>query len=153
MSEQSDCKEKKKEEEKQSKDAERRLLREAVVANESIFENKLTYISGGALAISLTFIEKIVSIDVAKYLWILVLSWVLLSLTLFVNLLSCPLAAKFGRKSERDIIEEKPDKYRKTKNRIRNKIITGINWVTLIGLCIGVTAMVVFSSINIITKI
>ncbi len=42
------------------------IIQKAVDDSESLFEKNIVYLSGGALGVSFTFIDKIVKMDLAK---------------------------------------------------------------------------------------
>ena len=52
------------------------------------FEKYINLIASGALALTITFIDKIVPISDAVFIWIIATGWGLLSLTLLLNLFS-----------------------------------------------------------------
>ena len=67
------------------------------------FEKQLSYISGGALGLSLLFLEKVIEdLSKADSKWLLTLGWILLALTLFINLTSHLFAAVNSRKTIRE---------------------------------------------------
>src|SRR5688500_4917696 len=64
------------------------------------FEKQLSFISAGALGLSLIFTEKIVKdISKADLKCLLVAGWILLAVTLFINLISHLLATLNCRKT------------------------------------------------------
>lgn len=68
--------------------SDRSILNRIKEKSEDDFEKKITYISAGSLAISLTFIEKIVPLKDSTEIWLLICSWIFLAFTLLLNLLS-----------------------------------------------------------------
>lgn len=114
--------------------------------SEDNFEKSLTYISAGALGLSLTFIEKIVPIESSLHIWTLILAWIFLGLTLFLNLVSHLISSYYSRKSQDELdngdenINDKIDK--------RNRKMTIINWTTVIFLMLGISFIIFFTSIN-----
>jgi hypothetical protein len=50
------------------------------------FEKNITFLSAGALALSMTFIEKVIYISSETKFCLLYFSWALLTVTLIVNL-------------------------------------------------------------------
>ena len=53
-----------------------------------LFEKAITFISAGALALTLTFHDKIVPAENAIYVIIIGIGWAFLTATLFINLIS-----------------------------------------------------------------
>ncbi len=123
---------------------------------EDDFEKKITQISAGALALSITFIDKIVDLSTAKYFFILIIGWVLLVLTLSINLISILISREFNLKSvdeyddyEKKIISDK-ELIQNIKNR--NKTIRKLDIISLVKLLLGIFLIVLFSSLNINNK-
>lgn len=117
--------------------------------SEDDFEKNLTYISAGALGLSLTFIEKIITIDSSSHKWFLILGWILLGLTLSINLISHLISSYYNRISQEDF-----DKKAKNLGEIidrRNLKLSIINWSTVVLLISGVFSIIIFTSINITT--
>lgn len=124
-------------------------IQKSIDSIEIDFEKKLTYISAGALALSLTFLDKIVDITKAEFLWIIILGWIFLIITLCVNL-SSQLYSKRCCWNVMDDIEKGLDQ-NKIKINVdrRNKKIEKINIITLLSLCLGIVMIIIFSTINI----
>lgn len=124
------------------------------------FEKNLTYISAGALGLSLTFIEKIIKIEDSNYRLYLIGGWIFLALTLFVNLISHLNSRSSGEKSNEEFSEiSVSDKDYKSKmdiliNKIkrRNKLINWINYATLLFLILGISLIIIFISLNVMSK-
>lgn len=110
------------------------------------FEKQLVYISGGALAVSMFLMEKVVK-DLAKAecKWLLIACWATLGFTLIVNLLSHFLCVQFNYKT---IEEIDADTYNFSKARTRNRIVKIINAATLVTLISGIILLIIFTSIN-----
>lgn len=111
------------------------------------FEKQLSFISAGALGISMFLIEKIVKDwSQSQYKWILIASWISLGLTLIINLISHFFSVKFNYSN----IEEIDTKnYDQLKSIRRNQIVKGINVFTLITLIIGIVFLILYMSLNI----
>ena len=133
-------------EEKKNTTSNRAVLQKAIDETEALFEKNLTYLSAGALGLSLTFIEKITPLDQAIALVFLIIGWILLSLTLAINLVSLLISKNYILKSQREYDNEEPDVFENIKKR--NVIINAINWIVVILLVLGIASIVVFSSIN-----
>ncbi|MET4142624.1 hypothetical protein [Pedobacter sp. UYP1] len=128
------------------------------------YEKNIVYIAAGTLVLSMTFLEKIIKVEVSTGVWFLILSWILLALTLLGNLVSHQLSSVFhetcrdlyeqcGKLSE-DASEEDENDF-KTKLDIAekkfswcNNTMRNLNWATTFSLFIGISLMVVFCSVN-----
>lgn len=110
------------------------------------FEKNITYLSAGTLVLSLTFIEKIVPLPNSKSIWMLTVSWILLTATLLANLISQQLAAVMHDKTISQLYQNKADIY--TKMVSRNRVLNVINWGTIVGLVTGIFFLVLFCSTN-----
>ena len=53
--------------------------------SDKLYEKNITYITAGTLVLSLTFVEKIISLDKSYAIWILILAWSILVLTLLLT--------------------------------------------------------------------
>jgi len=113
------------------------------------FEKYITFISSGALGLTLVFIEKIVPLKNAIVIWLLALGWFTLAFTLILNLYSHYLSSKYSAQSIDDIYNEiKYDKLEKNINK-RNKRIEHLNRLSIVLLLIGILCILTFSTINI----
>lgn len=128
------------------------------------YEKNVVYIAAGTLVLSMTFLEKIIKVESSTYIWILIVGWGFLALTLLCNLLSHQLSSLFHERC-RDLYEkcEEPgenaaeadvqayntsladanDRFEKY-----NSIIRYLNWTTTFSLFIGIALLVVFCSAN-----
>lgn len=95
------------------KKAEREVIQDIIANSEAEFEKKITYISAGALLLSLTLLEKIISLENSTYLGLIIAGWIILVLTLIINLVSHLIAKIFLRKSQLDIDNKIEYKIRK----------------------------------------
>ena len=114
--------------------------------SEDDFEKYITYISAGALGLSLTFIEKIVQFKETVFLWVLILGWLFLTLTLLVNLLSHFYSKRLIDKTIEDFDNKDPSLLSNIKKR--NKNIDKVNISTIITLILGITLLIIFISLN-----
>lgn len=123
-------------------------IEDAINVSQNDFEKNIVYLSAGALALSIGFIEKIVSFEKASNKWIVILSWVFLACTLLLNLASHLISVRNSTKSREEM--DSGMEYNKLIERIscRNKSMRTINWITYIVFCIGVSSAVIFCSIN-----
>jgi len=110
------------------------------------FEKNITYISAGTLVLSLTFIEKIVVISQTEFLWTLIVSWILLAITLLVNLISHQLSSIYHEKTIDELNLDR--RIQAIKINRRNKCISCLNWSTIISLIFGIVFLILFCSIN-----
>lgn len=127
----------------------RKSVYENKIKSEDDYEKYITLISSGALGLSITFIEKIVPLNSAIYKWVLILGWVLLTITLFVSLLSHFFSRKFSEKTIEDIDNDL--EYESISENItkRNEYLEYFNFSTITTLFLGIISIVVFVSINI----
>lgn len=125
---------------------ERELMTRIKEKSEDDYEKNITYISAGTLVLSLTFIEKIVALGKAGYLWLLITAWGLLALTLIVNLCSHQLSAYYHDKSL-DEFDKKDLNFIKNV-KARNYFMRWINWCTIGSLTFGIISLILFCSIN-----
>ena len=111
------------------------------------FEKYINIIASGGLGITIAFFDKIVQIDKAICLWIIVCGWLFLAITLLVNLFS---HFKSVHYMELTISEINDEKYEEVFTNVekRNKIINWFNLVSLTSLIIGVLAIIIFVTIN-----
>ncbi|WP_461449102.1 hypothetical protein [Mucilaginibacter sp.] len=110
------------------------------------FERQLSYIAAGGLGLSMIFIEKIVkNLNQAECKWILVVSWLLLALTLVVNLISHLLAAKSVYKTMEEINN---NEFESEKSLKRDRFISKLNICSVGTLLLGVLSLILFVTIN-----
>lgn len=113
------------------------------------YEKNVTYISAGTLVLSLTFLEKIIKLENSSNALFLVTAWILMGLTLGLNLLSHQLASIFSEKSYDELAQVEDDSSEVVKNiRRRNKYIRRINWGVTGSMFFGMTFLIIFCSIN-----
>ncbi len=131
---------------------ERNLHRQAVLEQKSRsdddFEKYITFISSGALAITVTFIDKLSPLDQSVFVWVVLLGWFFLATTLFLNLISHYLSSRYNEKTVQEI-----DENISTLNLIknidsRNKIISRLNFSSIILLGLGILCILTFTGIN-----
>lgn len=111
------------------------------------FEKQLVYLSAGGIAISMAFVEKLTGqISLTHCKVFLISGWVLLALTLLINLASHVTTIK---KHNQTIKEIDDDNYDQTKAIKRNKMIGFYNRCSLIALFLGIIAIISFVFVNI----
>jgi hypothetical protein len=115
--------------------------------SQEAFERQLSYLSTGALALSIGFIKDVVkNISAADLKWLLDLGWGLLAATLLVNCFSHIRAAELHNKTIKDINN---DLYDPTVVTSRYKIVGMLNWASMITMFLGIVAIVIFVIQNI----
>jgi len=119
-------------------------LSDTVSKSQDDFEKQLSFISAGALGLSMLFIEKIVPLKTAGYKWLLISGWICLVLTLFGNLVSHFLSAQYNHKT---LIEYQEG--HETRHSERTKWITWLNIGTILMLVLGILSILIFLAINI----
>ena len=130
-----------------NKDENREAFLRVKEKSEDDFEKNIVYISAGTLVLSLTFIEKIVDVQDSNALWVLVIAWTFLALTLIGNLLSHHVSSYFHDLCANEY-DDGDENLIKNINK-RNRILRIWNIVSISTLFIGITFLIVFSSINI----
>lgn len=126
-------------------------LQNAISKSEDDFEQKLTYIGAGSLALSMTFIEKIIPLENSIDLIFLIVGWSFLVLTLLLNLMSHMISKYLMMKSRLEYDKNNDGMHLKLlylKVIKRNSYIDCLNWVTVILLILGISSIVVFASTN-----
>ncbi len=112
------------------------------------FEKYITFISSGALGLTITFIDKITPLEEAIYFWLIAVGWILLAITLLVNLFSHYQSSRFTEKSI-DEIDDNIDYFELRKNlERRNRIIDFYNKASIYSLFIGVIFILLYVIIN-----
>lgn len=121
--------------------------------SDDLFEKAITFISSGALGLTLTFHDKIVPVENADLVILIALGWTLLVATLFVNLLSHYQSSKstdnsideidgiIGCKITYSIFQQNLSK--------RNRRIDNLNKISIALLGIGLLLIIIYVSINI----
>lgn len=129
-------------------DKDRDKISDAIVESQSDFEKNLVYLSAGALALSIGFIEKVIKLQDASSRWLLIASWGLLASTLLLNLASHLISVRNSTKAREEM--DKGTTYEILVERIscRNKIMRTLNWVTYGLFALGVIFTVIFCSVN-----
>ena len=130
------------------KDEKRAKFYSSIDKSENDFERKITYISAGALALSITFIDKIVNLASAEHFYFLIIGWVLLASTLAVNLISILVSRKLTMKSLDDFDNEIEEPKLIENIASRNNLISRLDLISLISLLVGIFAVVIFCSVN-----
>jgi uncharacterized membrane protein YgcG len=132
----------------EEKDRVRAEFYSSIDKSENDLERKITYISAGALALSITFMEKIVDLTSAEHFYLLIIGWILLALTLAVNLISTLTSRKLTMKSLKDFDNEIEESELIKNIAKRNNLISNLDLASLISLLIGIFFVVIFCSVN-----
>lgn len=121
--------------------------------SDDLFEKAITFITSGALGLTLTFHNKIVPVEDAICVIIIALGWALLVATLFINLVSHYKSSKSTDDSidEIDKIMEYKITYSVFQQNLskRNKNIDNLNKASITVLGAGLLLIVIYVSINI----
>jgi len=107
------------------------------------YDKLIVYLSGGALTLTVGFIEKIVDLSKIKDLSLLYRSWICFSASLIIILIShrtSLLSIDLGIKGK-----EKP-------SDVWNIITDILNWISMIALVIGIISFILFVSMAFSTK-
>lgn len=126
----------------------RRELYETKSKSEDAFEKYITFISSGALALSLTFIEKITKLENSSYSFLLISGWVLLTLTLFLNLISHYFSKKYTELTIEDLYNNDSTDVLTKKIKKRNSRIDLLTLISIITLFLGISLIVIYISLN-----
>lgn len=123
-------------------------LKELFQKSQDTFEKQLSYISAGALALSVGFIKDIVHpIKASNYKWMLLSGWGLLIFTLLLNLVSHILAGKYAKKGAKET-EDIDNTYNPNRIDKRARRIEAINWTTVSTLAGGIIFIVLYITFN-----
>ena len=133
-----------KDERQQERDSD--LLNHIKEKSEDDYEKNITYISAGTLVLSLTFVEKIVNLGQSAGVVFLIISWVLMGLTLGINLVSHQLAGYYSYTAYNNIRAGQIDTLETFLRQ--NRLIMVLNWVTTGSLFLGISCLIVFCSLN-----
>ncbi|RXJ49582.1 hypothetical protein [Gelidibacter gilvus] len=121
--------------------------------SDDLFEKAITFITSGALGLTLTFHDKIVPVEDAVFVIIIALGWSLLVATLFINLVSHYRSSKSTDDSidEIDKIMEYKITYPVFHQNLskRNKTIENLNKASIVLLGVGLLLIIIYVSINI----
>jgi hypothetical protein len=123
-------------------------LKELFQKSQDTFERQLSYISAGALALSVGFIKDIVQpIKDSHDKWMLLSGWGLLIFTLLLNLISHMLAVRYAKKGAKET-EDIENVYDPIKIDKRARRMEMINWITVGTLAGGIVFIVLYITLN-----
>ncbi len=108
-------------------------------------------LSSGTIVLSITFIDKIVSLKNINDIFFLKLSWSLLIITLVINLIAHQLVLTDTKKAIEKLTQWFEGKELETPDLQSSwgKIANSLNTISLISLIIGISFLAYFASINI----
>ncbi|SHM40839.1 hypothetical protein [Flavobacterium xanthum] len=112
------------------------------------FEKYINLMASGGIVLSLTFMEKIVTIDKAICKILILMGMFLMVVTLLSNLYSHYKSMLDSDEIIKDIDDEKYDVIFKNIEE-RNKVINRLNRISIWSLIIGITVIISFATINI----
>jgi len=127
------------------------LYREELVSlkhtSNDLFEKQLSYISAGALGLSMIVVDKVFK-DISNTTWkeTLIISWICFGATLIINLVSHLYAGNMHNRNIADIDNDKYDQQLATR---RNFQINVVNYISVIMLFIGICCFITYTSKNI----
>lgn len=117
------------------------------------FDHWVVTLAGGALGLSITFIEKIAPHPGHGTLWLLGLSWTLLLITILVSLTS-HLTSQSAMRRQRDILDselEKEPETPLTEEERRNRYAAATHWLNIsamVTFAAGIVFLCIFSLLN-----
>ncbi|UPQ77746.1 hypothetical protein M0M57_08880 [Flavobacterium azooxidireducens] len=127
--------------------------RDSVIVNmnksQDDFEKYINLLASGGIIISLTFLEKIVSVTKISYLGLYIIGLFLLVMTLLSNLYSHFKSMRDSATIIKEIDEKKYDEIFKNIEK-RNKPINLLNKASIWFLIIGAVLILTFTSINLL---
>ncbi len=128
---------------------ERRLLVSAEKETAQQFDKSILTLAGGALALSITFIDKIAPHPKESSIFFLVAAWGLFCLSLLITLISF-LTSQAACRSQRNILDN--EMLGKETGRINKlALLTNtLNYVSISAFIFGIIAVVVFCSFNLL---
>lgn len=110
------------------------------------YDKKLSYLSASSIGVSMVFIKDIVgNINDCCFKWLLIFSWILLTMTLVLNLFSHTFSAK---RHNATLSEIRTNKYSPQKALKRNKQIILVNNIINALFGFGISSLVLFIIIN-----
>jgi hypothetical protein len=111
------------------------------------FEKYINVLASGGLAITIAFFDKVVDIHKSTHIFLIILGWILLVLTLLSNLISHYLSISYSQKTIDEINEKKYDDVF-TNVKKRNGFIKILNGFSIGSLIIGIISIIIFVTIN-----
>ena len=128
-------------------------------------DNKIVFVSAGTLGLSLNFVSDLVDVESAKFVWLLIISWILLAFAISVNLFGFRFVTtrEYFLESIRDLQlmtglhpggESEPDfEGAKFGEQARAKKVERFNFASFWLLVLGLGAMLFFVSFNVVFQL
>jgi len=126
----------------------REMIQSLKEKSDDDFEKNLVLITSGTLVLSMSFIEKIVPLTNATWLWTLICSWIALVTSLLLNLISHRLASRHSLKYIYDQAKGKPPEEINNSIKADNEKMNRINDWTVGLMILGIIFLIVYCSIN-----
>lgn len=109
------------------------------------FDKQILYIASGSIGISFSFIQKIVDLSKSGYNWLLITSWITLTIVVLLSLTSHYIAFKALNKQLELFYQENKIKAQKLNNVVK---FLNISMIAL--LILGIALLILFVGINIL---
>lgn len=113
------------------------------------FEKYINLMASGGLTITTAFFDKIVDVKKAEIIWLIILGWILLIITLLTNLISHHLSIKYSQKTINEINDKEYDNVFVNVKK-RNKKIKKLNLISIGTLITGIIVIITFVTLNLI---
>lgn len=127
----------------------RKSLLEQKSKSDDDFEKYITYISSGALGLTVTLINNVIPIKESCYTGVIITGWILLALTLFINLFSHYLSSRYNELSLQDFDDDLDYESLILNIDKRNRLISYLNLISIISLGLGLVLILIFLAVNI----
>ena len=114
------------------------------------FDKAILTLSGGGLALSLTFINNIIPLATAKNIGVLIVSWVLFALSILITLTSF-VSSQFALEKQRKLAEDyylKNDEAAPTRPNIWNRTTRILNLISGLFFIVAVVLLLYFVNLN-----
>ena len=128
-------------------------LREWYMTMSSNLDKLIFGLSSGTIVLSITYIDKIISINNIEHIWLLRISWAFLIITLIINVLTHIFVMADtikGRKRLDEWLGKETAETPKLQSKI-GKFSNAINTLSVITLIFGISFLAYFASLNIKT--
>jgi len=128
---------------------ERKLLVSAERESAQQFDKSILTLSAGALALSITFIDKVVPHPKESSIFFLVSAWALFCLSLLITLVSF-LTSQAACRTQRDILDD--DMSGKENGKVNKPALwtNRLNYLSIGSFIFGITALVIFCASNLL---
>lgn len=116
------------------------------------FDRKLTWLSGGALALSMTFLKDIVAVVAADAIvlpGLIIAAWVGFLAVLGMALVNNYIAIQAWREKRKGLGAEQSEDQRKERDRYWELRIQALNVLNIVGILVSIGLLVLFTVFNI----